>query len=77
MEVSGQLHGLATSALGKELPIIHWIGGYIGPRAGLDAVMKKNPIIAPWQKLNPSSIPEPTWKKILRDQNQYQLPLVQ
>jgi hypothetical protein len=28
MEVSGQLHALGT----------HWIGGWVGPRAGLDAV---------------------------------------
>jgi len=32
MEVSGQLHAPA--------PGTHWIGGCVGPRAGLDGVVK-------------------------------------
>jgi len=36
MEVSGQLHALAT------LPLVtQWIGGWVGPRAGLDMVVKR------------------------------------
>jgi hypothetical protein len=38
-EMSGQLHALATLSPGKEPPI-HWTGGWVGPRAGLDMVTK-------------------------------------
>jgi len=41
MEVSGQPHALAALFLGKEFPSTHWIGGWVGPRAGLDVVAKK------------------------------------
>jgi hypothetical protein len=40
MEVSGQFHSLAVLTAG-ESPDIHWIGGLIGPRAGLDFVEKE------------------------------------
>jgi len=43
MEVSGQLH----CTLGT-----HWIGGWVGPRADLDAVVKRK-------------IPWPCWKSKL------------
>jgi len=33
--VSGQLHAPATSPLGKDISI-HWLKGWVGPRAGLD-----------------------------------------
>jgi len=36
MEVSGLLHTLAALA-----PNIHWIGGWAGPRAGLDTMTEK------------------------------------
>jgi len=41
MEVSGQLHALATLSRGKD-PGIHWIGGWVDPRAGLDVAEKRN-----------------------------------
>jgi hypothetical protein len=40
MEVSGQLHAPAALPKGKQPPGTHWIGGWVGPRAGLDAVKK-------------------------------------
>jgi len=42
MEVSGQLHALAALLLGVRIPDTHWIGGWVGSRAGLDAVVRKN-----------------------------------
>jgi hypothetical protein len=36
MEVSGQLHALPALTPGT-----HWIGGWVGPRIGLDATEKK------------------------------------
>jgi hypothetical protein len=46
MEVSSQFHGPDALPLGKELPGSHWIGGWVGPIDGLDAV-KKRKISAP------------------------------
>jgi hypothetical protein len=40
MEVSGQLHAPAALPLGK-VPCTHRIGGWVGPRAFLDAVVKR------------------------------------
>jgi len=60
MEVSGQLHTLADLPLGKEPPDTHWIGGWVGPRAGLD-VMVKRKISNPCQASNTcSSSPKPS-----------------
>jgi hypothetical protein len=43
MEVSGQLH--ASAALPPEKAAgIHWIDGWVGPRAGLEAVEKRKKI---------------------------------
>jgi hypothetical protein len=53
MEVSGQLHAPATIIPRKEPPAsIHWIGGLVGPRAGLDATEKRR-ISCPCQESNP------------------------
>jgi hypothetical protein len=53
MEVSGQLH--APAAYPRErAPRTHWIGGWMGPRAVLDAVVKKI-ISSPRRELNPRS----------------------
>jgi len=41
MEVSGQLHAPAALPPEKEPPGTHWIGGWVGSRAGLGAVKKK------------------------------------
>jgi hypothetical protein len=37
MEVSGQRHALATLYPRGKDPGTHWTGGWVGPRAGLDA----------------------------------------
>jgi hypothetical protein len=37
MEVSGQLH----TPTREGAPGTHWIGGWVGPRAGLDMVSKR------------------------------------
>jgi hypothetical protein len=49
MEVSGQLDApTALSPPAEETPDTRWIRGWAGPRAGLDAVMKrKYPITTP------------------------------
>jgi len=48
MEVSGHFHDPVTLPPGKESQGTRWIGGWVGPRAGLDAVAKGiNPFIAP------------------------------
>jgi hypothetical protein len=36
MEVSYQLHAQAALSLGKEPPGIRRVGGWVGPRVGLD-----------------------------------------
>jgi len=47
MEVSGQLHAPAALPPKERAPGTHWIGGWVGPRAGLDAVAKsRNPVTA-------------------------------
>jgi len=40
MEMSGQLHTPAALPPGKGTPGTHWIGGWVGPRAILNAVVK-------------------------------------
>jgi len=41
MEVSGQFHASTTSPPGKESPGAHWIGGWVGPTAGLDMLASR------------------------------------
>jgi hypothetical protein len=41
MEKSGQFHSPVALAPGERVPGTHWIGGWVGPRAGLDAVEKR------------------------------------
>jgi hypothetical protein len=52
MEVSGQLHAPAALPPGKDPPGTRWIGGWVGPRAVLEAVVKRN-IPSPLRKSNP------------------------
>jgi len=52
MEVSGQLHGPAALHPTERTPGTHWIGGWAGTRAGLEAEAKKD-IFSPCGKLNP------------------------
>jgi hypothetical protein len=40
MDMSGQLHAPAALPQGKGSGT-HWIGGWVGPRADLDAVVKR------------------------------------
>jgi hypothetical protein len=40
MEVSGPLHALAITSIGRE-PLIHWIEGQVDHRASLAAVEKR------------------------------------
>jgi hypothetical protein len=41
LEVSGQRHAPAALPPGKETPGTHWIGGWVGHRAVLDAMVKR------------------------------------
>jgi len=41
MEVSGQLHPPGRFTPRERFPGTHWIGGWVGPRAILDAVLKR------------------------------------
>jgi len=40
MEVSGYLHAPAALPSRERAPGTRWIGGYVGPRVGLDTVAK-------------------------------------
>jgi hypothetical protein len=51
MEVSGQLHAPAALPSGRA-PGTHWIGGWVGSRDILDAVVKRK-IPSPCQESNP------------------------
>jgi hypothetical protein len=52
MEVSGQLHAPAALPPRKEPLGTHWIGDGVGPRAVLNAVVKRK-IPSPRRKSNP------------------------
>jgi len=41
MEVSGQLHDSSALPPTERAPGSHWIGGWVGPTALLDAVVKR------------------------------------
>jgi hypothetical protein len=41
MAVSGQLHAPAALPPRERAPVTHWIGNWVGPRAVLDAVVKR------------------------------------
>jgi len=50
--VRGQLHAMAALPPGKKTPGIYWIGDWEGPRAGLDAVEKRN-VLSPAENRAP------------------------
>jgi hypothetical protein len=52
MEASGQLHAPAALPPRKELLATYWTGGWVGPRAGLNAVVKRK-IPSPCRESNP------------------------
>jgi hypothetical protein len=51
--VSGQLHAPAALPPGERATGTHWIGGWVGPRAGLDAVEKRKFLTLPGLELRP------------------------
>jgi hypothetical protein len=55
MEVSGQLHAPAALPPKKRDPGTHWIGGQVGPRTVLDAVVKRTSP-SPRRESNPIQI---------------------
>jgi hypothetical protein len=56
MQVSGQLHAQARRFTPRErAPGTHWIGGWVGPRAVLDAVVKRK-ILIPHRESNPRTL---------------------
>jgi hypothetical protein len=57
MELSGQFHALATLPL-ENAPSIHYIGGWVTPRAILDMAMKKT-IMSLLEIETRYSIPQP------------------
>jgi len=57
MEVSGQLHAPATSHPGERYPGTHWLGGWVGPRTGLEAVVNIRNLCPCWE-LKPAEQPE-------------------
>jgi hypothetical protein len=54
MEVSGQLHAPPISTPREKAPRIHWIGGWVCPRAGLDTEVNRK-ILSPFWESNPRS----------------------
>jgi hypothetical protein len=51
MEMNGQLHALGPIPPGGRYVGTHWIGRWVGPRAGLDAVAKRKNL-APCRESN-------------------------
>lgn len=41
MDISGQLHDLAALPPGNKAPNAHRTGGYVDPKAGMDALEKR------------------------------------
>jgi hypothetical protein len=64
MEVNGQLHLPAALPPEKEPLVPHWIGGWVGPRAVLDAVVKRK-IPSPRKELNPRTPERPVRSQAL------------
>jgi hypothetical protein len=52
MKASGQLHAPAVITPRERAPGTHWIGGWVGLRAGLDTVVKRK-IPSPRRESNP------------------------
>jgi hypothetical protein len=55
--MSGQLHTLAALPPGERAPGTHWIGGSVGPRAGLDDMEKRKFLTLPGLELRPLGRP--------------------
>jgi hypothetical protein len=61
MGVSGHQHALALLHLWERTPGTHWIGGWVGLRAGLDTEARRK-IICPCRGSNPG---HRVWRQIL------------
>jgi hypothetical protein len=60
MEVCEQLHAPVAVPLWKEFPVMDWKGGFVGPRAGLDAMASRK-MSLPLQEIKSGlSKPEPS-----------------
>jgi hypothetical protein len=55
MEMNGQLHVPAALSPGEIAAGTHWLGGWVSPRAGLDAVEKGKILTLPGFEPGPSS----------------------
>jgi hypothetical protein len=55
--MSGQLHATAALPPGERAPDTHWIGGWVGPRAGPDDVEKRKFLTLPELELRPFGSP--------------------
>jgi hypothetical protein len=53
----GQLHAPAALPPGKETPVTHWLGGWVGTRADMDDVEKRIFFTLPVLELQPLSRP--------------------
>jgi hypothetical protein len=54
MVVRGQFHVPGHFSLWGRAPVTHWIGGWVGPRAGLEAVAKEEKsLLCPYGEWNP------------------------
>jgi hypothetical protein len=47
LQGTGQLHVPAALPPGERAPGAHWLGGSVGPRAGMDAVEKRKFLTLP------------------------------
>jgi hypothetical protein len=75
MEVSGQLHDSATVPLGKD-PGTHWIGSWVGPRAGLDVTEKRKILPLPGMEPRPTILTHTNRQKTSSMQNTLTLKLI-
>jgi hypothetical protein len=53
LELSGQLRAPTALPPGGKAPGTHWIGGWVGPRDGLDDVEKRKFLTLPRLELRP------------------------
>jgi hypothetical protein len=55
--MTGQLHAHAALPTGERAPGTHWIGGWVGPRTGLDAMQRRKILPSPGLELRPLDRP--------------------
>jgi hypothetical protein len=64
MEVSGQFHTPAALLPRERAPGTHWIGGWVGPRASLDTVVKRKIPSPCWESNSGTPIVQPVAQQI-------------